>query len=253
MKTLRRRITKLLLATLILVGFSNCNTQIDKEKPNESLTSAPEQIVTVEQAKKMYDTYGTRRVPLIQRYEDSINRIGYNDKMGRQKTEKTQDPEKSIEMKGKHFDVTRYVYYEYDTIKKYMAYIEKEAERAGVKISTLRFYLSNYPEKDMFPKDSAARVRQNSIFITPTIKEKKKEYAYYGEESAEGQLKMILLDDNLNTSKTRLTGNLYESDRKSFASFLPEISSSKANIAPVFFSKNSYALNKGGGAPPPYN
>ncbi len=248
MKIQKRKWFPLSLVLLSIVALTNC---VEKGEPKEQKpVEAPDQIVTVEQAKEMYETYGKRRVPLIQHYEDSIDRRGYGDKMQQQKMEN--DDATAAAAAQKRFDVTRYVYYEYDTIKKYMAYIEAEAEKAGVKISTLRFYLSNYPEKDLFPKDTAARVRQNSVFITPTIKEGDRDYAYFGEENAEGELRMILLTDDLNRSKTQLTSSLYEKDKKSFASFLPEISNSKASIAPVFFDNKSYTMNKGGGVPPPY-
>ncbi len=253
MKNLKRTWFPLTLVFLFVFALSSCNEECppcDDPKP----VKAPDQIVTVEQAKEMYETYGKRRLPLIQRYEDSIDRRGYDDKMQQQKIEnKTNEAESAAAAAQKRFDVTRYVYYEYDTIKKYMAYIEAEAEKAGVKISTLRFYLSNYPEQDLFPKDTAARVRQNSVFITPTIKEGDRDYAYFGQESAEGKLKMILLDDDLNRSKTQLTSSLYDKDKKSFASFLPKISTSKTSAAPVFFDDKSYTMNRGGGIPPPYN
>jgi len=252
MKNLKRKWFPLSLVFLSIFALSSC---VEKDKPKDQKpVEAPDQIVTIQEAKQMYDTYERRRVPLIQRYEDSIDRKGYGDKIQQQKIDnKTNEAEAAASAAQKRFDVTRYVYYEYDTIKKYMAYIEAEAEKAGVKISTLRFYLSNYPEQDLFPKDTAARVRQNSVFITPTIKEGDKNYAYFGQESAEGKLKMILLDDDLNRSKTQLTSSLYDKDKKSFASFLPEISTSNTSMAPVFFDDKSYTMNRGGGIPPPYN
>ncbi|MFS4448286.1 hypothetical protein [Maribacter sp. 2307UL18-2] len=241
------------MTAVLLFTFISCN-KTKSEEEDKTKISPPSQIVTVEKAKLMYDTYGKRRVPLIQRYEDGIDGFERDEdsKFKQESTDENTSIQQLEQNRKKPFDVTRYVSYEYDTIKKYIAYIEKEAERAGVKISTLRFYLSNYPEKDIFPKDTAARSRQNSVFITPTIKKDKRDYPYYGEEGNDGSLKMILLNDSLTKSKTQLVNNLNNGDEKSLASFLPTITSSEAPPVPIFFANKSYALNKGTGAPPPY-
>ena len=61
---------------------------------------------------------------------------------------------------------------------------------------------------------------------------------------------MILLTDNLKTSKTQLAGHQYK-NKKAYASFIPEISVSKTAISPVFYASQSYIMNRGSGVPPP--
>lgn len=253
MKNAKNTFFGMAFMSILSLTLVNC-TETKSDGEDKTKASPPAQIVTVEQAKLMYDTYGKRRVPIIQRYEDAIDSVerGEDAKYKQESLDKKTSGQQLEEKRKRPFDVTRYVSYEYDTIKKYIAYIEEEAERAGVKISTLRFYLSNYPEKDIFPKDTAARARQNSVFITPTIKKGKRDYPYYGEEGNDGSLKMILLNDTLTKSKTQLVSHLNKRDEKSLASFLPTLTSSEAPPAPLFFASKSYTLNKGGGAPPPY-
>ena len=127
-----------ILCAIIISAFMSCNDQPKEQDPKEPVKPvilAPQEIVPISQAKNMYDSYEKRRVPLIQRYEDSINKITKRDE---------------------EFHVGRFVYYDYKTIKQYLEYIEQEAADAGVEISTLRLYYSNYPNEEYFPQSLAA-------------------------------------------------------------------------------------------------
>jgi len=135
------------LAALTFI-FTSCN-ETGKTKlpePEKPEVLAPSEIVEINHAKSMYDNYTNRRVPLIQHYEDSINRGKGNEKIKMQEQKMA-----AQEGTAKPFDVARFVYYDYKTIKQYMDYIEQEADAAGVEISTLRFYFSNYPDEQLFP------------------------------------------------------------------------------------------------------
>ncbi len=213
-------IQKLLTFVLLLILFTFFGSCQEEIKKNDIV--APKQIIPIAEAQNMYTNYTERRLPLIKKYEDSINRNS------------------GIE---KEFDVARFVSYDYQTIKQYLAFIENEAEKANVDISTLRFYFSNYPDKPFFEnKDSVLHPRQNSIILSPTIKKENRDYLFYigGSES---QPQPILLLDNfeeirgLGLSKTHL---------KSHASLVPNFV--KPN--PIFSSK-SLTMNRGGSAPPP--
>jgi hypothetical protein len=185
----------------------------------------------------MYDNYSTRRVPLIQRYEDSINRGKGGEKM------------QLNAAAPKPFDVGRFVYYDYKTIKQYLDYIEQEAAAANVEISTLRIYFSNYPDKEFFSgtKDSILHPRQNSIMLSPTIKKGKRDYLFYIEEGAESQ-EAVILDDNFGTPKGM--GLIKLEEENSHASFAPNFF--KPNPRPVYAGK-SVTMNSGSGVPPPYH
>ena len=133
----------LLLFFINSIFFSCQNPNTHEEPP---YTGAPKQIISVQQAQRMYDAYTERRVPIIQRYEDSIA------------------PD------SKKFTPTRYAEYDLETIKQYIAFIEHEAKAVNVDIKTLRFYLSNYPNSDTFPNGENVKYpRRNSFFVVPTM------------------------------------------------------------------------------------
>lgn len=113
-------------------------------------------IITVERAQEMYDTYSQRRVPIIQKYEDSIA------------------------ADGSKYVPTRFAEFDMETIKQYIAYIEHEAKEAKVDIKTLRFYLSNYPNSDEFPNGDAVKFpKKNSLFVVPTMAYEGKNVGFY--------------------------------------------------------------------------
>ena len=238
MKNLKRTWFPLMLTFLFVFVLSSCNEECPSCDPDP--VAPPAQIVEVGEAKKMYDTYTIRRKPLIRRYEDSINRrknYDDNDKLKQQKMQ--QDQAAQVDS----FPVARYVYYDYKTIKDYLTYIEQEAKKQGIKISTLRFYFSNYPEG---MKVEDAKPRQNSIFIMPTLTQDNQTYGYFLNDQEE----LKLLADDLKVSPTPYKPEAEDSKTK--ASFFPEFESSIKPPTYSLYQGTSYILNKGGGAPPPY-
>ncbi len=136
------RFLLLIFANMLLLGCQEPTT--NGEPPYEG--PPKENIISVERAQEMYDAYSQRRVPIIQKYEDSIVR----------------DSSK--------FTPTRYAEYDLNTIKQYIAYIEHEANAANVEIKTLRFYLTNYPNSSAFPNGDAVKYpRRNSFLVLPTM------------------------------------------------------------------------------------
>ena len=177
MKNLKRIHAKLCVGALIVCGFGSCEQKKEKTpvtEPEPVEITSPKQIVTVSQAKTMYDAYGERRVGLIEKYENDLA------------------PEKK-------FDVARFGYYDYKTIKEYMNYIEQEAKKANVEISSLRFYFSNYPDKETFEDGREIKhPKQNSFFIIPALKDQNdREYGFYIREEDDGKNIPVLLTDNL--------------------------------------------------------
>lgn len=219
-----RKITaaKILFVSILLFGPISCKPEKDKEpdRKTDVVVNAPEQIVTVAQAKTMYEAYGNRRVGLIEKYENE------------------QNPEKK-------FDVARYGYYDYQTIKDYMAYIEQEAKKANVEIASLRFYFSNYPDQKTFEDGREIKhPRQNSFFLIPTTKSVNNEdYAFYIREGSDGNNLPMLLTDDLNPKKDGGTGREGSGNLKSNASFIP---------MPMYYKDRSLILNEGDMVPPPY-
>lgn len=248
MKNAKKSLFSFTCILFIAFSFTNCVEKTEKE--NRTVVIAPAQIVEITNAKIMYDTYGKRRVPVIQRYEDSINRSRGYDKMKQQKMQK--DGETKI---PKPFDVARYIHYDYDTIKQYMAYIEQEAKAADVEISTLRIYFSNYPDQTFFPKskDSIKHPKQSSIMFSPTIKKGDRDYLFYISDTA-GESQAVLLNDEFNTVKVDEMGNINAKDGKSYASMFPSLIKPKPNTVVLpYLGGKSLTMNRGTGAPPPYH
>lgn len=226
-----------LFVFVMLIGFMGCKKGDKKEDPpNEPDTEvkAPKQIVTVARAKAMFENYTTRRAPLIEKYEDSVDRY--------------------VKKRKDTFDVARYIYYDYDTIKQYLKYIEQEAKLANVEISTLRFYFSNYPDKARFPdRDSIIHPRQNSIFIMPTLKKGNKDFGFFTRDGEQGERVPVLLTYDLKEYSPEGMGGTLGKDTKSYATFVPDMAMSGTKAPSVnFFIGKSLILNEGGGAPPPH-
>ena len=216
----------------MLTALVSCN-QVQKhnepDKNDKPTVEAPAQIVEVSQAKNMYDSYSKRRVPLIQHYEDSINQHYKDDK---------------------EFDVGRYVYYDYKILKQYLKFIEQEAADANVEISTLRLYYSNYPDDVFFPnsKDSIKHPRQNSIMLSPTYNDGKRDYLFYIGQGAKGKQAVPLNNDFENIKGYGIHTN---ENNKAHASFAPI---SKTAAKPLNIQgQQSLTLNRGSGVPPPKN
>ncbi|WP_086476270.1 MULTISPECIES: hypothetical protein [Arenibacter] len=222
MKYLKKVAKPSALLTLLLLAIASCKPS---PEPAPTPVKAPAQIVSVAQAKQMYDAYGERRVGLIERFENE------------------QSPEKK-------FDVARFGSYDYQTIKDYLNYIEQEAKKANVEISTLRFYFSNYPDQETFKDGRKIKhPKQNSFFLIPTTKDDKKEdYAFYIQEDDAGNRTPILLTNNLNPKKKgNATPSQEQDNEKMEASMLPNFTNK------TLFAKNtSLILNEADMTPPPY-
>ncbi|MGB5821128.1 MAG: hypothetical protein WBG90_16710 [Saonia sp.] len=225
-----------LFAFVMCLSFISCGERKkegDDEPKEDPIVIAPAQIIDVKQAKHMYDDYTKRRVPLIKHYEDSINRYD----------KKSKDT----------FDVARYTYYDYKTIKQYLAFIEQEAKKANVEISTLRFYLSNYPDKEHFEhsKRKIKHPRQNSIFIMPTIKRGDREFGFYT-TGGEKDRTPVLLTNKLERHAPNGIGALESEGYRAHASFIPAILKPNANAPSAFNGDQSFVLNEGSSVPPPH-
>lgn len=232
MKYKKRSITAVLIAFIMLTVFTSCEEtkkEQDDDKPKEEEpVDPPRQIVPLEQAKATYTNYSNRRVPLI---------------------EKSEPPKPD----GSKFDPTRYTYYNYETIKQYMAYIDQEAKRANVKISSLRFYFSNYPDSTHFKNgNKVVHPRQNSIFLIPATTKDGLEYPFYLEENEDGQWEAVLLTGQLDPYGEQGMGMHMEDRLKSYAGFGPN-STATLPAATLNNHEKSLILNEGGSAPPPYH
>lgn len=155
-----------LLALSMLLA---CEEHVDPQPPN---TQPPSEIVSVRQAKQMFDSYSNRRIPIIKRYEETV-------------VDTTAE-----------FHPTRFGEYDYETMKNYMAFIESEAALANVEIGGLRFYLTNYPKATAFSDGEPVRYpRQNSFIIVPTTQVDGEQQGFITRVTADGGRTMVLIKD----------------------------------------------------------
>jgi len=254
MKNTKKLLSLLFTALCISLLLINCKDpkgqQPDDDHKQETV-KRPDVVIDVDVARKQYLTYERRRVDLIQKYEDSVDGYYEKGKMRHQENDQ-QAQNDSKDPNGERFDVARYVYWDYKTIKNYLKYIEQEAEAADVEISTLRFYFSNYAE------DETAEVhpRQNSIIITPTLHKDKREYIFSIDDRDSENIKPFLLTDGFLPiqGQEKGMGDTNNQDKRSYASFLPKTTTVNSSVVvPPFQPGSSVSMNRGNGAPPPYH
>jgi len=180
---------------------------------------APEQIIDMNEAQKLFDTYTEQRVPLIERFE-------------------------MPNAESEPFEAARFTSFDYATIKQYLAFIEQEAADAKVDISSLRLYFGNYPAKEELSQGVEEKdARKNTIFIVPTLKKDGEEYGFFIREGADGQRKAVLIIERGDAGPE--TGGLQAPEIRSYAGFMP---------APMPLPGNqSLILNRGNSGPPPNN
>lgn len=212
MKNNRKAVIAFFGASFLLLGA--CQEGPKKEEPNEpeqEEVKPPEGIISLEESKSLYDNYTKNRVDMIRQYEE---------------TERNPDEK---------FIPSRFTSFSFDKIKNYTAYVEQEANKAGVKIASFRLYFANYPDKTDFPDGKKiVHPRQNSIFIVPTMMVDGEEYGFYID--ANGKAKLI--KDAVGGSEVGANG---------------EKNMSSASFAPAVFAggDESLILNKGNSSPPP--
>ncbi len=206
--------------------ISSCQQQPRNENRKEEVppkeVTAPEQIISTKEAQALYQNYSKNRAPLIEAYE--AKRV----------------PEQK-------FDVARYTTYDYKTIKQYLAFIEQEAAKANVEISSLRFYFANYPDQVSFEDGSKIQhPRQNSIFIVPTLNKDGQDFGFFTTADGNGR-KAVLLREVTQPNASGL-GLLQRKTKKTYAGFNLNFS-----IAPAMFQGDqSLIMNRGGSVPPPH-
>lgn len=154
MKNFNPRFKKILALLVLTTAFIACDGVPDKtDDDGAEYNGPPKQIISVKDAKSMYDSYTDRRSTIIKKYEEEQD-----------STEK--------------FYPTRYGQYDFETMKHYMAYLEDQAKMAKVKITGLRYYFANYPA-DGSVGDTKEYEKHNSFFILPTAEFNGEELGFF--------------------------------------------------------------------------
>lgn len=215
-------ITTKILCVLLLTSIFSCNQQQKENKPNSKtppIVDAPANIISLNEANAIYDNYSEHRVRLIEPYE----------------TQQRQPDEK--------FEASRFVDFDYDALKQYIAYIDQEAEAGGVKkITKLRLYFANYPNEEKFPNGKkVVHKRQNSIFMVPTLEKGGINYGFFIGDNGNAEL----IKDWKDSSKDGLGFSL-DKKQEAQAGFVPNFV-----LNTSLQGSKSLAFNFGQGGPPP--
>ncbi|CAM4187977.1 hypothetical protein [Zobellia nedashkovskayae] len=203
-------------------------------------------IIMPEKAHKLFVNYKDRRAHLIQQYEDSIDGRAKDPKQQYEQKSRSTESDYKNDVDREKFKVAQYVSYEYEDLKKYLAYIENEAKLSGEKLTTLRFYFANYANEKKFDNDSLVKhPRQNTIMMSPTVNKDGADHIFYTDDAADGKRRIVLLDDNFNPRKAQ-EENQASPNTKNEASFLPGFFS--FSNAP-FYAPRSTTKNEGSSNP----
>ena len=248
MKKAQIFVRKSILLALLVFIYSCVEDDKKSEQPPCDCPVADENydngIIFPDKAQKLYGNYEDRRVNLIQDYEDAIDEEKDGKGVQRQDGENQTDENTDEANRGK-FKVARYVSYNYEDLKKYLAYIENEAKLSGEKLSTLRFYFANYANEQKFEDGKpVVHPRQNSIMMSPTIKRDNQEHIFYTTDGKDGKREIVILDNDFRRRKGVGTT---EEQSKSEASLLPSFLSS--SNAPPMFADRSTTKNEGSSHP----
>ena len=242
---------------LILSTGSLSLVGCEPTEPKAVITSKDVQdiIIPTEHAQELYKTYTERRVGLIRNYENAIDSVGQetesqtNDPKGQYRKDQIRKAEaqKMQQADDTGFKPTRYAFYDYKSLKKYMAFIEQEAEKANVDISTLRFYFANYPNKGSFDNNRPiTEPRRNTLVFIPTVNTGSQEFAFFtADDSDDGQRKAFLLNEELVENKQTFGGKARSEASFTFA---PPLHSLSAPLPPQ--NAQSLAGNEFGLRPP---
>lgn len=225
MKNTKKALWKFSIISILVFSLTNCgdgNQKPEKENTQEEnppVVEAPKNIIDLDQADAIYTNYSKHRIPVIESYET-----------------KQRAPSEA-------FEAARFVDFDYQILKDYIAFVDQEAEKAGVKkVTKLRMYFANYPNENKFPDGkSVVHKRQNSIFMTPTLEKNGGNYSFYiGDD---GKPKLII------DWKAKL--------QKGMGSVNTKQQTQQASLVPNFFTSNSLysgqslVLNRGNNGPPP--
>lgn len=216
-----------LLSAFAILLLGNCQENNKTKSQQEEyqtlktnpVVDPPSNIISLEQADAIYTNYGTHRVAVIENYET-----------------KERAPEEK-------FQASRFVDFDYQMIKDYIAFVDQEAAKAGVKkVSKLRMYFANYPNEKKFPDGKeVVHQRQNSIFLLPTMPINGGDFGFYIGDDGEAKL----ITD-------------WQSERQDGIGYLSnKTEKNHASLVPTFYTGSSLSggqsltLNYGNAGPPP--
>lgn len=198
-----------ILGLLLLINLA-CEEQAKKqtlEVLEESvLTSKPKGIISLAEAKVLCTNYEDRRIPGILKFETAQSNA---------------DDAK--------FVPTQFIDFDYETIKKYIKYVEERAAKANVKPDSLRIYYGNYGA-------SGKDTNRNTVFMLPTTTIAGDHGGFFINAKGKAELIRSYWVKNENT----------DTNQKAEANFMPFLNTIQGG-------DESLIMNDGHSSPPPKN
>ena len=221
-----RQLRNLATLSAVLILSLSCRETPKSEDPGEGqqdtlavTVPAPKDIIAIDEAQKLYDTYSERRVPLIERFEIPDGESG-------------------------PFNAARFTSFDYKTLKEYLAFIEQEAAGANVDITSLRLYFGNYPaDSGQKSGNTVSSARRNTIFIVPTLEKNGEDFGFYIQTGEDGKREAVLLVERGVPASSTGDSETNPASR-AYAGFLPM-------AKPAMAGEQSLILNRGNSGPPP--
>ena len=139
-----RKITFFTAALLAAFLVTSCDKPCECEEAEAPITGVPGNIIPLQVADSLYQNYGNSRVSLIEMAENI-----------------TEEGDTIPKEDANYKQATRLVSFSFAEMKKYMAYIEQQADSAGVEITELRVYFGK--NKKGLKKDAG----KATVFFNP--------------------------------------------------------------------------------------
>ena len=153
-----------LVAAVLTAAFlmTSCDEPCECEGDEAPILGAPSNIIPLASADSLYKNYGNSRVDLIELAENI-----------------TEEGDTIPKEDARYKKATRAVRLPYKQLKEYLAYIEQEADTAGVEIVELRVYFGKY-NNSFIEKTKKGRA---TVFLNPatefTLADGKKDTVSY--------------------------------------------------------------------------
>ncbi|MCC4211586.1 hypothetical protein [Leeuwenhoekiella parthenopeia] len=141
-----RKITFFTAALFAAFLVTSCDKPCDCQELEEPTAGVPGNIIPLQVADSLYKNYGNSRVSLIEMAENI-----------------TEEGDTIPKEDANYKQATRLVSFSFAEMKKYMAYIEQQADSAGVEITELRVYFGKYGKN---PKNKN-KSNKGTVFFNP--------------------------------------------------------------------------------------
>lgn len=206
MKTLKL-FSKSLLILSIIISITSCKKKNPPKDPNEiciNYDGKPEQVITYKEMASLLAQYKSTRENILK------NALGFED--------------------------TREVWFQIDSLKKYLAYVEKLSKDSGVEITGFNFISAAYPDNTIYGKEK----NYQTLILNPTTTKNGNPRVSFDPLYSENGTPAFVSD--------LLMPYLYDLDSTTYSK--KDIKKYIINLKEGLEDMQSSAMNRGDGSPP---